>query len=222
MEELRRAEPSWRERYQPSVCVLDHPRSRWRARIGDHSSTDRFRLTASAIQRRNRRAWRGCLPCALRRTASGSSQRRPMDGENAVRHTDGISGDDATNLLRNERRSGGSGRFAIPSLGQERYMAYDAIINGARGLLFYGGHNPHCYRAQDRALGWNWTFWSQVLKPLLSEIGTSWASVSSAARGWDRPWHDDIRPDDANPEPGRRQPDLGDRGSLGRGHASGI
>ena len=66
---------------------------------------------------------------------------------------------------------GGSGRFAIPSLGQERYMAYDAIINGARGLLFYGGHNPHCYRAQDRALGWNWTFWSQVLKPLLSEIG---------------------------------------------------
>ena len=50
-------------------------------------------------------------------------------------------------------------------------MAYDAIINGARGLLFYGGHNPHCYRAQDRALGWNWTFWSQVLKPLLSEIG---------------------------------------------------
>ena len=117
---------------------------------------------------------------------------------------------------------GGSGRFAIPSLGQERYMAYDAIINGARGLLFYGGHNPHCYHAQDRALGWNWTFWSQVLKPLLSEIGTSWASVSSAARGWDRPWHDDIRPDDANPEPGRRQPDLGDRGSLGRGHASGI
>jgi hypothetical protein len=66
---------------------------------------------------------------------------------------------------------GGSGRFAVPSLGQERYMAYDAIINGARGLLFYGGHNPHCYHAQDRALGWNWTFWSQVIKPLLNEIG---------------------------------------------------
>jgi hypothetical protein len=64
----------------------------------------------------------------------------------------------------------GSGRFVLPTRIQERFMMYDAIMNGARGLIFYGGRNPTCYSARDASLGWNWTFWYSVLKRLLGEI----------------------------------------------------
>jgi hypothetical protein len=66
---------------------------------------------------------------------------------------------------------GGSGAFVLPTPRQARYMAYDAIINGARGLIFFGGDKPHCFAPADAALGWNWTFWNTVLKRLLGEIG---------------------------------------------------
>ena len=49
-------------------------------------------------------------------------------------------------------------------------MAYDAIINGARSLAFYGGNIPGCWNATDRQYGWNWTFWTNVLKPLVGEL----------------------------------------------------
>jgi len=49
-------------------------------------------------------------------------------------------------------------------------MVYDAIVNGARGLFFFGGELPRCHSARDRALGWNWTFWSRVLEDLLGEV----------------------------------------------------
>lgn len=65
----------------------------------------------------------------------------------------------------------GSGEFVLPTLRQARYMAYAAIINRARGVIFFGGENPHCLRPADAALGWNWTFWNDVLKPLVAEIG---------------------------------------------------
>jgi hypothetical protein len=51
--------------------------------------------------------------------------------------------------------------------------AYDAIVGGARSLAFYGGNIPGCWSASDRQYGWNWTFWSTVLKPLLSELDAS-------------------------------------------------
>jgi Ca2+-binding RTX toxin-like protein len=66
-----------------------------------------------------------------------------------------------------------SGRYVLPTLAQERYMAYDAIVNGARSLAFYGGNIPGCWSASDRQYGWNWTFWSTVLKPLLAELNAS-------------------------------------------------
>mgnify|MGYP005820515037 CR=1 FL=1 len=50
-------------------------------------------------------------------------------------------------------------------------MAYQAIINGARGLIFFGGHIPKAMPAEDAALGWNWTFWRRVLRPVIEEIG---------------------------------------------------
>jgi hypothetical protein len=66
-----------------------------------------------------------------------------------------------------------SGRYVVPTFAQERYMAYDAIINGARSLAFYGGNIPGCWNATDRQYGWNWTFWSSVLKPLLAELNAT-------------------------------------------------
>jgi hypothetical protein len=65
----------------------------------------------------------------------------------------------------------GSGAFVLPTFRQERFMAYDAIINGARGLIFFGGHLRTCHRPLDQAHGWNWTFWTRVLGPLMNELG---------------------------------------------------
>ena len=50
-------------------------------------------------------------------------------------------------------------------------MAYQAIINGARGLMFFGGNVTATLNAQDAALGWNWTFWDEVLKRVVQQLG---------------------------------------------------
>lgn len=63
--------------------------------------------------------------------------------------------------------------FVLPTFQQERYMAYDAIINGARVLAFYGGNLSGCFNASDARYGWNWTFWQSVLKPLVQELAPS-------------------------------------------------
>ncbi|HEX7626713.1 MAG TPA: hypothetical protein VF379_06615 [Gaiellaceae bacterium] len=65
-----------------------------------------------------------------------------------------------------------TGAYVLPTLAQERYMAYDAIVNGARALAFYGGNIAGCWDAAGRQYGWNWTFWSSVLKPLVQELNT--------------------------------------------------
>ena len=58
----------------------------------------------------------------------------------------------------------------FPTLRQERFMAYQAIVHGARGLSFFGAHLTQIARPADAQLGWNWTFWDQVLQPLLGEL----------------------------------------------------
>jgi hypothetical protein len=63
-----------------------------------------------------------------------------------------------------------SGDFVVPTRTQERYMIYDAIINGARGISFFGGDNPACWDASDKETGWNWTYWNTTLEPLVEEI----------------------------------------------------
>ena len=68
----------------------------------------------------------------------------------------------------NQQKPGLVPRF--PSLFDERFMAYQAIVNGARGLIFFGGQLTQVMRPRDAQLGWNWTFWEQVLKPLLIEL----------------------------------------------------
>ncbi|MFL5942920.1 MAG: hypothetical protein ACJ75L_06620 [Gaiellaceae bacterium] len=66
-----------------------------------------------------------------------------------------------------------TGAFVLPTLQQERFMAYDAIGNGAQALAFYGGDRPGCWSASDAKYGWNWTFWQNVLKPLVHELSPS-------------------------------------------------
>ena len=66
--------------------------------------------------------------------------------------------------------SSGPGTFVLPTKAQERYMIYDAIINGARSLAFYGGNLDRCWSSTDAANGWNWTFWDSVLEDLVREI----------------------------------------------------
>jgi hypothetical protein len=61
----------------------------------------------------------------------------------------------------------------FPTLHEERFMAYQAIANGARGLYFFGGHLTQVTTPADAEAGWNWTFWQLVLKPLLAELGSS-------------------------------------------------
>jgi hypothetical protein len=62
------------------------------------------------------------------------------------------------------------GHFVLPTRLQERYMIYDAIINGARNLAFYGGNIYRCWNTADEAAGWNWSFWDSVLGDLIREI----------------------------------------------------
>ena len=52
-------------------------------------------------------------------------------------------------------------------------MAYQAIIAGARGLAFFGGHLTQLMRPTDVQSGWNWTFWERVLKPVVSELSST-------------------------------------------------
>jgi hypothetical protein len=58
----------------------------------------------------------------------------------------------------------------FPTLKQERFMAYQAIVNGARGLVFFGGHLTQVGTPADAKAGWNWSFWDRVLRPLLVEL----------------------------------------------------
>jgi hypothetical protein len=58
----------------------------------------------------------------------------------------------------------------FPTLQEERFMAYQAIVDGARGLVFFGGQLTQVMRPRDALLGWNWTFWELVLRPLLVEL----------------------------------------------------
>jgi hypothetical protein len=67
----------------------------------------------------------------------------------------------------------GQGSYVLPTRLQERYMIYDAIVNGARNLAFYGGNNANCWNSTDTTYSWSWTFWNGVLKGLIQEINAS-------------------------------------------------
>jgi hypothetical protein len=66
-----------------------------------------------------------------------------------------------------------TGNYIVPTYQQERYMAYDAIVNGARALTFFGGTNQNCFSGSDGTYGWNWSFWQNVLEPVVKQISSS-------------------------------------------------
>lgn len=61
--------------------------------------------------------------------------------------------------------------LVFPTLRQQRFMTYDAIINGARGLIYYGATLQPTLNERDRKLGWNWTYWNDVLRSVVQEVG---------------------------------------------------
>jgi hypothetical protein len=70
----------------------------------------------------------------------------------------------------------------FPTLQAERFMAYQAIVAGASGLVFFGGHLTQVCSPADAALGWNWTFWQEVLQPLVAELSSSTAVTAARAK----------------------------------------
>ncbi len=58
----------------------------------------------------------------------------------------------------------------FPTYADERYMTYQAIIDGARGLVYFGGNVKAGLNTRDAAYGWNWTFYHNVLKPVLDQL----------------------------------------------------
>jgi len=61
----------------------------------------------------------------------------------------------------------------FPDLHQERFMAYQAIVAGARGLVFFGGDIVKAMSPADAEIGWNWTFWHTVLKHVVQELNST-------------------------------------------------
>ncbi|HEU4752048.1 MAG TPA: hypothetical protein VFU47_02990, partial [Armatimonadota bacterium] len=59
----------------------------------------------------------------------------------------------------------------FPTYPEQRFMAYQAVINGARGLVYFGGQLPATLNERDAKLGWNWTYWDRVLRPVIEELG---------------------------------------------------
>ncbi len=59
----------------------------------------------------------------------------------------------------------------FPTFAEQRYMTYAAIINGARGINYFGGSLEQALSDEDKPFGWNWRFWKRVLRPVIEEIG---------------------------------------------------
>ena len=128
---------------------------------------------------RRPRSVRGGQRCARRRRISGhggQSDTRPARGRKLDEHDRGCDAVDAVWTTLQICASGSvraDGSFVLPTREQERFMIYDAIINGARNLAFYGGNNPDCWNATHAQHSWSWTFWNTTLRSLITEIGSS-------------------------------------------------
>jgi hypothetical protein len=72
-------------------------------------------------------------------------------------------------------------QVVFPTLQQVRFMAYDTVVSGARGLFFFGGQFEQVMNDADRRLGWNWTYWREVQRPLLEELGDTAHSAALTA-----------------------------------------
>jgi hypothetical protein len=69
-----------------------------------------------------------------------------------------------------DSRSSGPNGFKVADRQQMRFMAYDAIINGARALNFYGSQAPNCWTPDDQLQGWGWSEWNSAVRPVVDEL----------------------------------------------------
>ncbi len=60
----------------------------------------------------------------------------------------------------------------FPTFHEQRFMTYDAIINGARGLMYFGPHIESTLSKEDKKHGWNWQYWTNVQRRVIMEIGS--------------------------------------------------
>jgi hypothetical protein len=60
----------------------------------------------------------------------------------------------------------------FPTFHEQRFMTYQTIIAGARGIIYFGGSNMPALADEDKPYGWNWRYWRRVLRPIVEEIGT--------------------------------------------------
>jgi hypothetical protein len=63
-------------------------------------------------------------------------------------------------------------QLRMPTFPETRFMTYQAIINGARGVKYFGGHIQKSMPPEDAKLGWHWGHWKRVLRPVIEEIGS--------------------------------------------------
>jgi hypothetical protein len=62
------------------------------------------------------------------------------------------------------------GAYVVPNYKQTRFMVWDAILNGARGINFFGSANGYCETPADRASGFNQRWWNATGKPVIAEL----------------------------------------------------
>ena len=60
----------------------------------------------------------------------------------------------------------------FPTFFEQRFMTYQTIISGARGIIYFGGSNMPALSDEDKPFAWNWRYWTRVLRPIIEEIGT--------------------------------------------------
>jgi hypothetical protein len=85
-----------------------------------------------------------------------------------------------TGVVRSQQRPAVVPRF--PTSQQARFMALQAIVNGARGLVFFGGHLTQVCTPDGRQGGWNWTYWDRILRPLIVELSSTTSAPPSSRR----------------------------------------
>lgn len=61
----------------------------------------------------------------------------------------------------------------FPTFPEARFMAYQAVIHGARGLMFFGGNIAAALNSRDAPHGWNWTYWEEVLRRVVQQLGVN-------------------------------------------------
>ena len=72
-----------------------------------------------------------------------------------------------------------SGAYVLPTYTQTRFMAWDAIINGARGLTFFGTDHQNCMSAADHGpAGFNWTWWNTAGQRVVAELHRYSAAIA--------------------------------------------